>query len=89
MFTHLVRIDRVTHAVITQRARIRRSNTDYTLCATVIDESATVLAPFRIGDDRRHDMTCDRCIRAHTGMEDVLDTDFGFVIDRDDGTGRF
>jgi hypothetical protein len=87
MFTHHIRIDRVTHVVISAVKSQHRKG--YTTCAIPITkDNATVLAPFKIGDDRRHDITCDTCMSIHTALEDVLDTDFGFAT-YDDGTGRF
>ena len=87
MFTHLVRIDKVTHCVVSTRKAFHR--TGRTMCAVVITKADTVLAPFGIGDDRRHDITCPRCMSAHTGLEDVLATDFGFELTYDDRSGRF
>ncbi len=87
MFTHLIRIDMVTHSVVSGVKKFHRNGV--TMCGVRIDKTANVLAPFRLGDDRRHDITCTRCITAHTGLENVLDRDFGFTITHDDGTGRF
>jgi len=76
MFTHHIRIGKVTHAVVSSAKKFKKGG--HTLCATRIGDDATVLAPFRIGDDRRHDITCDTCLNSHTAMENVLETDFGY-----------
>ncbi len=87
MITHLIRIDRVTHASVSIRKRAPRKG--HVMCGIRIHRAtSTVLAPFKIGDDRSHDVTCAKCIRVHTALEDVLETDFGFP-NWDDRTGRF
>ncbi len=87
MITHLIRIDRVTHAAVSIRKRAPRKG--HVMCGIrILRETSKVLAPFKIGDDRSHDVTCAKCIRVHTNLENVLETEFGFP-GRPDGTGRF
>ena len=69
-FAHTFRKDRVTHVVVTSRAKIRRDGTHHTLCAKRVDRtfqrrvsSGTVIAP----------VDCDRCAKSMSGILDLME----------------
>lgn len=75
--THVFKLDGANHAIVTTATKVKRDGKSHALCAKVIGPDAIRLAAHH-EPGRSAPITCDRCLRSHTGMFEALETDFGF-----------
>ena len=83
MFAHTFRFDGDVHVMVTSRRNVRRGRNDArAICGARIRSDAVRVTSVAA-------TSCAACVRGFTGFENAIDTDFGFTITHDDGTGRF